>query len=53
MGNEVVRDKRPQVITLPAEREGESQIYRHSSVGDKDLLRTWDDKIQTLYDTFT
>lgn len=52
MGNEVVRDKGPCVVQLPAEREGESAIYRHASIGDKPLLARFDDKIQTLYDAF-
>lgn len=52
MGNQETRDKGPQVVQLPAEREGESQIYRHVSIGDKPLLSQFDPNVKTLYEAF-
>lgn len=57
MGNDHSHHKKPKYFTLPAEREGESRIYRNIALklpdgNSKPLLARWDDKISTLYESF-
>lgn len=48
---------KPKYFTLPAEREGESKVYRNIALRlpdgtSKPLMARWDEKITTLYESF-
>lgn len=56
MGHDHSKHK-PKIFTLPAEREGESHVYRNITLKNADgtskpLLARWDEKIGTLYESF-
>ena len=52
MGGSASKADGPLVHILPAERAGESSVYRHISAKDA-LLNFLDDDVKTLYDSFT
>lgn len=53
MGGSASVETGPQFVVLPAERAGESGIYRHKSVGSGKLVERLDDNIKTLYEAFS